>query len=338
MCPEDTYLSQQHIKGFLKLSDRSPQDFYRTVHNHMNKTLPLIDAVSIKLAQHKAPLIRSFDISIIIHQLYETKKVGDIPLRIKLKTAGEGKSHEVIAGLIRRGLIKHPVNFPHRGVYEFPNKTNSAEEIICFMDPLCYLSHLSAMEIHGLTNRMAKTIFVTTPTSNIWRSTIDGMRSSYICNTLTSTEHNIPESFPFAWHTLKGSIKRKPLHYLKSKTWAKNNIVQLDDVRVSNIGRTFLDMIRNPDLCGGIHHVLDAYEEHGKRYKNQILKEANAHANKLDKSRIGYIFEELLEIKENQTINEWASSAVQRGGSRKLDSQGDYSSTYSERWCLSLNI
>ena len=36
-------------------------------------------------------------------------------------------------------------------------------------------------------------------------------------------------------------------------------------------------------------------------------------------------------------IDEWAKN-VQRGGSRKLDPEGPYRETFSERWSLSLNV
>lgn len=295
----------------------------------------LIDAVQIHLAQHPYSLIRGFDISLIVHRLYRTKKVGDRPLRIELDTPPEGKSQQIINDLVGRDLITKPKNLSHRGIFELPGKEASSEQLICFMDPLCYLSHLSAMEVHGLTNRMAKTVFITSPIYKVWKPLIDRLTTEYI-NNIHLPE--IRDNFPFAWHNLKGPIKRKPLHILNSQSWSEKNYISLDSFRVATIGQTFLDMIIKPEQCGGIHHVLEVYEEHAKRYKNQILKETNAHANKLQKSRIGYIFEEILNVKDNPTINEWASSAVQRGGSRKLDAQGPYVPKHSKRWYLSLNI
>lgn len=97
-------------------------------------------------------------------------------------------------------------------------------------------------------------------------------------------------------------------------------------------------MVRQPRRCGGIHHVLDCFDVHGGRHRNAILREVNRHGNKIKKSRIGYIFEERLGIKSSPTLNEWLESAVQRGGSRKLDADAEYAPEYSERWCLSLNI
>jgi hypothetical protein len=43
-------------------------------------------------------------------------------------------------------------------------------------------------------------------------------------------------------------------------------------VRVSSIGKTFMDMTRRPDYCGGEEHVLESFIEHGKKYAPLIIK------------------------------------------------------------------
>lgn len=40
---------------------------------------------------------------------------------------------------------------------------DNAEEVVCSVDPFCYVSHLSAMEYHGLTNRMPTLLFISSP-------------------------------------------------------------------------------------------------------------------------------------------------------------------------------
>jgi predicted transcriptional regulator of viral defense system len=58
--------------------------------------------------------------------------------------------------------------------------------------------------------------------------------------------------------------------------------------------------------------------------------------NAIEKSRAGYLLEDYGHI-QDEKVNEWAKQ-VQRGGSRKLDPAGPFRETYSERWCLSLNV
>jgi predicted transcriptional regulator of viral defense system len=106
--------------------------------------------------------------------------------------------------------------------------------------------------------------------------------------------------------------------------------------RVATIGRTFLDMLREPDLCGGIYHVLDIFAEQAPRYLRLIVDEIDRHGTKIDKVRAGYVLAERLNL-THPAFAVWQTCA-QRGGSRKLDAQADYSPRFSETWCLSINI
>jgi predicted transcriptional regulator of viral defense system len=108
-------------------------------------------------------------------------------------------------------------------------------------------------------------------------------------------------------------------------------------IRVSSIGRTFLDMLRKPDLCGGMNHVIDVFIEHAKPYLPLIINEIDRHGDKIEKVRAGYILEERCHIIENPKIDAWVVFA-QRGGSRVLDPTTPYWSTFSEKWCLSINV
>ena len=106
-------------------------------------------------------------------------------------------------------------------------------------------------------------------------------------------------------------------------------------LRVSTLGRTFLDMPQQPDLCGGIRHVIELYEEHAHTCLSVILPEITQHGSKIDQARAGYILEEHCAITD-PAIDAWATDAM-LGGSRRLDPQAEYAPVYSERWRLSLN-
>ena len=112
--------------------------------------------------------------------------------------------------------------------------------------------------------------------------------------------------------------------------------VQERSLRVSTIGRTFLDMIREPDLCGGIYHVLEVYADHASRYLRLIVDTVDRHGSKIEKVRVGYLLGERLGL-AHPTIETWRPLA-QRGGSQKLYAKAPYSPNFSEEWCLSLNI
>jgi hypothetical protein len=95
-------------------------------------------------------------------------------------------------------------------------------------------------------------------------------------------------------------------------------------------------MLRDPELCGGIHHVLQVYQEHAQQSLRLILDEVDQHGKPIDKVRAGWILESVCHI-EDPRINVWTAFA-QRGGSRKLDASTEYSPEFSERWALSINV
>ena len=90
-------------------------------------------------------------------------------------------------------------------------------------------------------------------------------------------------------------------------------------------------------MCGGMRHCVEDYKEHGKIYKPLIIDELNQHGTQIEKTRVGYLLEEVVGITGDPALEEWASH-VQRGGSRKLDPANEYEPVYSKKWCISINV
>jgi len=109
-----------------------------------------------------------------------------------------------------------------------------------------------------------------------------------------------------------------------------------NDVRLSSIGQTFLDMLQKPDLCGGMSHILDIWEEHAETYLDEIVAAVDTTTSGLVKSRAGYILEERLEL-NHPGVGPWKALG-QRGGSRKLDPSKEFTPTFSETWMISINV
>ena len=82
--------------------------------------------------------------------------------------------------------------------------------------------------------------------------------------------------------------------------------------------------------------MLDVYEESAGSHLGAIIAELTNHGTKIDRVRAGYILEEICHISDDR-ISAWVGDAA-RGGSRKLDPQAEYSSNFSERWSLSINV
>ena len=108
------------------------------------------------------------------------------------------------------------------------------------------------------------------------------------------------------------------------------------EMRMSTVGQTFLDMLQRPDLCGGMSHVLDVWEEHASTFLDEIASTVDRTAKALVKSRAGYILDERLGL-HHPCIERWKTLG-QRGGSRKLDPTRDFAPAFSGTWMISLNV
>ena len=82
--------------------------------------------------------------------------------------------------------------------------------------------------------------------------------------------------------------------------------------------------------------MLDVWEREAEHWVPEIVESVDRIPRKIAKVRAGYILSELLET-EHPAIERWEQFA-QRGGSRKLDPEGDYLPSFSERWMISLNV
>lgn len=214
------------------------------------------------------------------------------------------------------------------------------EKVICSLDPFSYLSHLTAMAWHGLSDRLPKILFLTRPSIALWR-TLAATRLQAQLGSLMPLYQSA--KLPAYRQIDLASIKKNPLSFWTSSRLdhaysAAFKRAEGGAIRVATVGRCFLDMVRQPELCGGIYHVIEVFEEHGPSHLEAILSEVDHHGNKIEQARVGYLLERAdSELLENPTLQKWATG-VSRGGSRKLDPSADYADEYSERWALSLNV
>jgi len=189
------------------------------------------------------------------------------------------------------------------------------------------------MAHHGLTERIPSALFVSSPDAKAWKQfAVERMEKDL------KQDYAIYQSngLPILLRLKMDKIGRRDVHRFASSHLGAYVIVKGKTLRVSSLGRTFLDMLRNPELCGGMRHVMEVFEEQGTQYLPLIVKEIDLHGAKIDKVRAGYILEERMKLKD-VTVESWAAFA-QRGGSRKLDASAEYMPTWSDKWCLSLNL
>lgn len=292
-----------------------------------------IKAISLSLGELSTPVITRYQIGLIIHALYKDKNYKGEALTLRTDIATLRDFNSYVADLEEDGVISAAKHLPDH-VYTLLGRTNwSEEEALCAIDPFCYLSHFSAMTHHGLTERIPVRLFISSPAPKDWRHyATERMRKDLGDDLDEYLRNRMPRLVKIPVE----SIGKKEVHRFNSLHLGAYKIVRDRHIRVSSIGRTFLDMLRNPELCGGMLHVIDVYEEHAERYLRLITDEIDKHGHPIDKVRAGHILEERLNI-DNEVINGWKRFA-QRGGSRKLDPSNEYEPEWSDNWLLSINI
>ena len=279
------------------------------------------------LKEDGKPVLTQFNFFRIVWRMY--RESSDKKLYLRRETPNQENYSRLRSSLQKAGKIRADPDYGARVIQVQAVTDLPAEDIVCLVDPACYVSHLSAMQRWGLTDRSPEPLMLTRPD----RKTTAAQLRAYRTETLREAEAN-----PFPVKTIghPPRVRQRALHVYESKAAGAFLKNRGNNVRLSTIGQTFLDMLQKPDLCGGMSHILDVWEEHAETYLDDIVVVVDTATSGLIKSRAGYILEERLGL-HHHGIERWKAFG-QRGGSRKLDSAKDFASTFSETWMISLNV
>lgn len=278
-----------------------------------------------RLEAIEAPIITSYRLARIMDAVYANPE----GLRLYLK-----KSHPALSdyGRHRNKLIKSRKIFPdfdyaYRAFRILQNPDLPADDIVCLVDPFAHIAYLSAMQRWGLTNRTPAALTISRPSRAAIRNAAKELM-------LTETGEQAPKH-PLTAINHPPSVRGRPLEIHERSVATETITVRGTYARTSRIGQTFVDMLDKPELCGGMHHVIETWREHFKTFADDIVSSIDRFGSGIVKCRAGYLIEEDLQI-EHPQVSKWVTSA-QRGGSRKLDPSKPFSSQYSERWMISIN-
>lgn len=242
------------------------------------------------------------------------------------------RNRNLVRNLIRERVLVSDDDF-RSGVWRIVQAVTAgtAEEACCLVDPFCYVSHLSAMHRYNLTDRAPIELHLTTPDRPIWNQMRDEKMDSDLAD--VSPRLDVPMLNRIGF---KKRVRKREVALHETKHPAIPVEIRGERARIAPIGHVFVEMLEDPALCGGIRHVLDVWESEAAHWLPEIIREIDRHTSKIVRVRAGYIVEERLGIR-HPSINNWARDA-QRGGSRKLDPDSPYASTYSEKWMISINV
>lgn len=243
---------------------------------------------------------------------------------------------------VRRELVELNVLTPDKdfqmGVYRIVDNSDcSAEEIIGIIEPFGYISHLSAMARYGLTDRRSKALQLTLPDTKmgkeLWRR--EFFEKDYTEEERKSLDRSQIIS-PSPRSNFPEKVRGQEISIKRTAHLASSQSIRGSLARIETVGQVFASMLEDPDLCGGMKHVVEVWEEHAKVYLNDIIEAVEARPKGITKVRAGYLLNEMLGIQDSR-IESWTQYA-QRGGSRLLDPSSPFESTFSEKWMLSLNV
>ena len=279
------------------------------------------------------PVVLRYDIARITWALYKSQTYEGQLLSVKRAVLDSRSFARLEKGLHDTGVLKALPGLPERSAYGLiGGATIDRNALICSIDVFCYLSHMSAMEFHGLTDRLPEQIYISSPAGKAWTAFAEERMTKDLAEDRQAFG---AAGLPLLRRTAVTKIGHRPVHRYSSVHHGAFRIIKGSPVRVATIGRTFLDMLREPGLCGGILHVTQTFKEHAQTHKRLILDELDQHGAPIDKVRAGFILEDICHMRDAR-IDAWVVFAA-RGGSRKLDPGADYEPTFSERWMLSIN-
>ena len=281
----------------------------------------LVDLLKAK----EQSIVTHFEFFQLIHEMYREGK----ELNSKHDAPTEKEYIKFLRNLYRTGVIKYDEDYGARLIRVLVVSEQSTEEVVCFADPLCYVSHLSAMHRWGLTDRSSYALICTRPDRKSSIVQLTNIMSNYL-------EFLPPKRVRLNYIGHPKTARNRPLRMFESKAAGASIKLRGTGIRLATIGQTFLDMLQQPELCGGIAYALEIYEEHASTWLDQIIDSVDAANSKLVKSRAGYILEERLGFRRKK-IETWKDLG-QRGGSRKLDPTKAFAPDYSETWMISLNV
>lgn len=296
----------------------------------MQKTISIEEAASLwVIGLDRKTAFFDSELYEFLHYIRETRFFQNQNIKgFRTDSNLKKKLSEVTEYLVSIGLVKKPYD----SYFVIANKDPSDLEIVCSLYNIGYITYLSAMRFYNLTNRIPKRIDYIAPTRPLWKKT----QSQLLSENSTDDENLEKNNFfipPYPSERIK--IKGKYLN-VHSRSYLYPHMNKGKGIRIISVGDLFLEMVRNPDLCGGFQHVLEVYEEMAEVLLNEIIDSVELYGTAIDKSRIGFILNSHLDI-QDPTIAEWKNYSTARGGSRKMISNEPYSDLYSEDWCISLN-
>lgn len=208
----------------------------------------------------------------------------------------------------------------------------NAAQVMLEADPICLLSHASALAFHGLVEE-SRALHVSSPMRAAWNQSAHTYMEMTLGESLDKLDVKnagclLPLPKP------NETIRQCPV--LRHERSSMPDMSKLASERVTDLGTTFRDTLLSPQWCGGMQTIVDIWRKHAGQHREAIIAAIDTSPEKIVRVRAGYLLEEVLAIQDPRIAN-WVVDA-QRGSSRKLDPSSTFAPRFSARWMLSINI
>ncbi|WP_417610987.1 hypothetical protein [Parasphingorhabdus sp.] len=286
------------------------------------------EAVARALDAQEKPLLTNGDLYRVMWQVFEQGDVKYLRGDMMTKSAFRRTRYQ----LSREGIIREDNDY--RSCWRVMTKADApAEDIICSVDSFCYVSHISAMQQYGLTNRRPNALHMTRPTDTMRRSWLKADAEEFFGEPYKENFKEIEQPKAVVH---RERVRGRPVQFTVTRKFGDHLPIKGRIAKIATIGQTFLDMLDEPDACGGMAHVLKIWPKHGRTYLDEIMSIVDRSDRPILKVRAGYILDEVMGVGDER-IEKWLKLA-QRGSSRVLNSGKPFMSDHSEKWMLSLNV
>lgn len=292
----------------------------------------LWEATKRALLEADAPLVTEYGLYVLVHGMIQRGLAESLPIKPFPRVWDRSQCRRLLLNLQRKDVLVLDEDFA-AGVWIVVQSTRSAsaEDACCLVDPFAYVSHLSAMQLYGLTDRAPAALHLTTPAPPLWAQ----MRKERVARDLGPNTSLINAS-PLNRVTMAtGTVRRRPVRMHATSHPVAPVLLADGFARVAPIGHIFAGMLAEPELHGGIRHAIEVWEASAEPWLNDIIAAVDEQPTKLAKVRAGYVLSELMGVQDDR-VDAWRAFA-QRGGSQKLDPEAPYVPRWSDNWMLSLN-
>ena len=226
------------------------------VHPITLRMTRLGEALAEELTRLNKPVVSSYE---MFRSLWHLHVAGEVKY-LRNERPSKELFHRTRSLLYKEGVIRKDNDYP-RLWRVMAISDASADEIVCAADPDCYLSHLSAMQRYGLSNRRPEALFITMPPADRIKARLKKQLRADYGDAIGNPEWYIERPFGLR-HPRR--VRGRVIDPITTRFYGEWRQVRGEWARIGTIGQTFLNMLEEPDRCGGMLHILSVWEEHAK--------------------------------------------------------------------------